>query len=76
MTVFYCFVVIICIKRWSLLEKPMGVRTRLSLKCSAWKGFKKFASKKILGPKNILCQKIIFKKNLVPKNFGLKKSFV
>ena len=43
-------------------------KTRLSLKCSAWKGFMNFASKKIsketIGPKKILCQKRIFKKKI------------
>ena len=39
-------------------------------------GENKKISKIILSPKNILYQKIIFKKNLVPKNFGLKKGFV
>ena len=48
-------------------KTPWVIRiiTRLSLKCSAWKGFIKFASKKFstkfLGPKDILCQKVIFK---------------
>ena len=41
-----------------------------SLKCSAWKGFKKLWSKKILSPKKN------FKKILgLKKNFGLKKNW-
>ena len=42
---------------------PALCETRLSLKCSAWKGFINFASKKVL------------KKKLVPKKICVKKKF-
>ena len=58
------------------------VKTRLSLKSSAWKGIIVFASnkfsKKMLGPENICVRKSIhkkiwFRKILVWKKFGPKK---
>ena len=43
--------------------------TRLSLKCSAWKGFINFALRKFC------VRNFCSKNNLVPKSFGLKKRF-
>ena len=53
--------------------------TRLSLKCSAWKGcmnfaLKKFSKKNFRSEKNVVSELKFSKKNLLPKNFCPKKS--
>ena len=45
------------------------------LKCSAWKGFMNFASKKNF-KKNFMSKKILCQKKFSKKYFDLKKSFV
>ena len=48
-----------------------------SLRCSAWKGFRKVLSRKMLGPKKNFKKKFGSKKNFVwKKNFSWKKNWV
>ena len=59
----------------ALYSVAIKQRTRLSLKWSACKGFINFASKKILGPKKILCQKKNFKEKFGSEKFWSEKRF-
>ena len=56
---------------------PNKIKTRVSLKCSAWKRFVNFALRriflKILGPKKMLCQKFFFKKQIGSEKFWYTK---
>ena len=49
-----------------------------SLRCSAWKGFRKVLSRKMLGPKKNFKKKIWVKKRILvrKKKFGLKNFWV
>ena len=57
---------------YQIVSNQLKVQTRLSLKCSAWKGFINNASKKI--SKKIMGLKQNLKKILSEKNFGQKKN--